>query len=243
LIELLVVIAIIATLAALLLPGLKSARELAHRTRCLSNLRQIGAGMALYANDNNGEPPLGGSAPYGVSEKWGGGPQYIARFPGDSTTSKGFFALAEKYVDNYEVWFCPSNKNLTWSDRNTFGKQYGLTDARVSRGCYHHTYVNENGRSGAASSDWIPNAGSALWRLPNLAKAGRLPYASDIVHENADVPGASFHHKIGYNTVCFDGSAAFVRDLTNQVQQLIESFHGNSYNVWFYTFRDLLNGR
>lgn len=57
LIELLAVIAIIAIIMALLLPAIASVREKARIARCLSNLRQIGTAITLYAANHDGDLP------------------------------------------------------------------------------------------------------------------------------------------------------------------------------------------
>lgn len=53
LIELLVVIAIIAILAAILFPVLAQARQVAKRTACMSNMKQIGTAMRTYLVDHD----------------------------------------------------------------------------------------------------------------------------------------------------------------------------------------------
>jgi prepilin-type N-terminal cleavage/methylation domain-containing protein/prepilin-type processing-associated H-X9-DG protein len=57
LIELLTVIAIIGILAAILIPVVGQVRDSARASKCVSNLRQIGAGLHLYASEHDGRAP------------------------------------------------------------------------------------------------------------------------------------------------------------------------------------------
>ena len=58
LVELLVVIGIIALLISILMPALGKARAAANKTRCLSNLHQIGIFLQQYQTQYKGVVPI-----------------------------------------------------------------------------------------------------------------------------------------------------------------------------------------
>ena len=74
LIELLVVIAIIALLVSILVPSLSQAREMARRVYCQNNMKSVGLGVGMYANDSvDVIPPMTFLTPVGASgicQRW-----------------------------------------------------------------------------------------------------------------------------------------------------------------------------
>ena len=108
LIELLVVIAIIAILAALLLPALARAKDKAKSIKCVSNCKQLGLAMILYAEDNNQRFPDLANAPaiYPITALTPPLVWYFQRvtdggYLGKSTT-------ADVVTNKNSVWRCPS---------------------------------------------------------------------------------------------------------------------------------------
>src|SRR5262245_26082507 len=134
LIELLVVIAIIAILASLILPALARGKSLAQRTRCISNTRQIGVALAMYAHDNRDTMPL----LYGWASLGGkdGGYTIGSEINANGSSMKNGYMTNKplySYQGSQEIFQCPADKgdkmgleNLGFEVTNCYA-QYGTS--------------------------------------------------------------------------------------------------------------------
>lgn len=117
LIELLVAISIIAVLAALLFPVFSTVRAKARQTTCLSNLKQIGIGIALYAQDSDQKFVLGVDPIDKFTNAWMGTP-----YQTEATQLPLLPAVLQPYISSKEVWRCPSDTGF-----DTLDPTLGLT--------------------------------------------------------------------------------------------------------------------
>jgi len=102
LVELLVVMAVIAILASLLLPALSTAKKRARAVQCLNNLKQIGAGAHMSAQDNDNMLQLD------------------SLIPGSGTWASILFTNVN--LEQREMFLCPSYKPFVWENwLNVYG--------------------------------------------------------------------------------------------------------------------------
>ncbi|MBS1371899.1 MAG: type II secretion system protein [Lentisphaeria bacterium] len=161
LIELLVVIAIIAILASMLLPALNGARERAKNTQCLGNLKQVGAMITFYANDNKDYLPAN-QFPWGqpYSQIW----YDMLNFLGYGHAPAGTYAQSPGPKG---VFTCPAgsykvNKNWGGVNWDSYGS-YGLN--RQSCG-------NQN----VDTNQWMKLSGLTAYQRKDLST---IPFCAD----------------------------------------------------------------
>jgi prepilin-type N-terminal cleavage/methylation domain-containing protein len=106
LVELLVVIAIISILASLLLPTLAASKQKARMTQCLSNFRQLGLALHMYAHDfGDHMPPQGGFALGGFNPQ----PAHFPCLPNAEDR------VLYHYIKPSQVFRCPSDQGITFN--------------------------------------------------------------------------------------------------------------------------------
>ncbi len=125
LIELLVVIAIIAILAAMLLPALSRAREVAKSSSCLSNKKQVMQGIQMYADDYKGYIPA-----FINQNSWA--------MVLSNCGAKNSMAF-QPYI-NWGVTVCPST-----GQAKTFDKNFKLTSAQSGQGDKAYDFCGSTG--------------------------------------------------------------------------------------------------
>jgi prepilin-type N-terminal cleavage/methylation domain-containing protein/prepilin-type processing-associated H-X9-DG protein len=221
LVELLVVIGIIAVLVALLLPALTKAREAANRAVCLSNLRQIGQMMLVYAHDNNGQVVIGTQGnvyqeSYHIRRDWAGtirwiswGPYYRANL-----MRQPRFMYCPSATDEFHQYDVPKNP---WAqlEEPAAGPDGPGVRAGYSLRPMDHAGTPVLWRSfpdtlpvptdGAAPPVDATEPVNVEWRpYPKLAKLKNRALAADVF---ATPHRVLWRHAKGINVVYADGSA------------------------------------
>ncbi len=154
LLELVVVLTITAILTALLFPGMRAARDSAHRLICASNMRQLGMGTITYAMDQWGErlPPSqmaqNGRRLDQMALTWPN-PGTTTLMPREDFDGLGML-ISQGYCDNPKCLYCPSHSGRHGYEGNATSLNEAVDRMWLPHGTptifSNYQYVGDNGR-------------------------------------------------------------------------------------------------
>lgn len=131
LVELLVVLAVITILAAFLLPSLRKTVDTARQISCLSNMKQVGMGFAMYTHDSNG------LLPYYILTRPGG---FIGNW-GECMLTRSWPSSVFAYHNTTELYFCPCDPNKFGRPQTPAASPYYYTSYLYRYGLAHKAEI------------------------------------------------------------------------------------------------------
>lgn len=202
LIDTLVTISVVALLIAILLPSLSGAREAARRVVCASNVRQLGIGMQMFADDHDGKLPnsMYVSMAAGMSGDNSANQQMMTlRAPNNETNDQIWDGLGVLYATDYlvapKLFYCPSHHGE--HGFSVYARTFnGVRERVVSN--YHFRGIGPNGE-----------------RTLTAIEPSESVMVTDGMRALSD-----YNHKSGTNYLTADLAVGFLSDLNGEFRRL-----------------------
>lgn len=211
LVDVLVSLAVVAVLIGLLFPSLSSVGETAKRVICQSNLRQVGMTLAMYADHNNDRIPASIFLPSAGSRARTEMENMVtlrldnaAKGIGGSAWD-GLGVLFEKeYLSAPKLFYCPSHKGEHPFRR--YSTQFDIQRAGEIVGNYHYRGLGPNS---------------------SIELHGIKPESAAIVADGMRIR-SDYNHRTGFNVLRANLAVQWVKDIENQISDMLPTDVGVS---------------